>query len=236
MFKKILLPLTAIEGIEVCCSDMPTSQQNIHDVFAKCQTEDYEAAFMPLIVDARIVGLGDSRIWQKFYTTQSIEVIGKTKQGNRVAVYAHIPHYFSNPDKVKEPLSSLDKTGIGRMPAEEFLKLLELDDGENVFVVDYDKLENAKSEEISFEEALTHPRIVPFFGGKKRTEAYVKRHFELFEASKMRVNSTRSLDRYSELTAYFLGIPHKYSWSTDYIDCIYCEGGNFIKVPRKSNI
>jgi hypothetical protein len=66
------------------------------------------------------------------------------------------------------------------MPDKEFQKLLKLEDGVNVFVVDHQKLKNSKYNGISVDDALEHPQTIPFLGGQERAEAYLKRHREIF--------------------------------------------------------
>jgi hypothetical protein len=49
-----------------------------------------------------------------------------------------------------------------------------------VFIVDYGTLRKSKSEIIPVGSALEHPMVVPFLGGQKRAEAYLKRHEEVY--------------------------------------------------------
>lgn len=144
-----------------------------------CQDEGFEAIFMPSIADTRIEAEKDARIWQKWWTAPSIKATGKTKQGNAVVVYAHIPNYFSNPDNIETAIKQGLINGAGIMPQDELQKLLDLEDNENVFVIDYNKLKNSSSDVIPLKNALKHPQTIPFLGGEERAEKYLKRHKEV---------------------------------------------------------
>src|SRR3989344_5558178 len=66
------------------------------------------------------------------------------------------------------------------MPESEFQRLLDLEDGKRVFVVDYGKLRDSKSGTLSIEQALEHPQIIPFLGGEARAEAYLQKHSKIY--------------------------------------------------------
>ena len=152
--------------------DLATALEN-------CQSEGYKAMFIPELADARVQG---KAAWDKWYSTPSVRATGKTNQGNAVVVYAHIPNYFSNPENIKNALSSL-VNGAGRMPQEEFQKLVDAEDGKKVFVVDYDKLKNSKSERIPLSEAIGHPQTIPFLGGQERAENYLAKFKETYNTN-----------------------------------------------------
>jgi len=154
--------------------DLATALEN-------CQSEGYKAMFMPELADARVKG---KAAWDKWYSTPSVRATGKTNQGNAVVVYAHIPNYFSNPENIKSALSSL-VNGAGRMPQEEFQKLVDAEDGKKVFVVDYDKLKNSKSERIPLSEAIEHPQTIPFLGGQERAEEYLAKFKEAYNTNQI---------------------------------------------------
>ncbi len=145
-----------------------------------CQSRGFEAVFMPAIIDARIEAPKDARIWQNWYIAPSIRATGKTKQDNAVVVYAHVPNYFSNPDNIEKAINQGLVNGAGIMPKDEFQRLLDLEDSENVFIVDYDALKSSSSGVIPLEAAIKHPQTVPFLGGEERAKAYLKRHKEVY--------------------------------------------------------
>ena len=145
-----------------------------------CQKEGYKAMFMPELADARIKAGKDSELWQKWYSTPSLRATGKTKQGNAVVVYAHVPNHFSNPENIEKAVKEGLVSGAGIMPQKEFQKLVDAEDSKKVFVVDYDKLKNSKCDVISVDFALEHPQTIPFLGGEKRAEKYLEKHKQVY--------------------------------------------------------
>jgi len=133
-----------------------------------CQASGKEAMFVPEIVDAKIALSADNKIWKRWYTTTSIKATGTTKQGNRVVVFAHVPNYLCNPENIKN--------GAGEIPQEEFQRLLNLEDKQRVFVIDYNTLKKSKSGIFNIEEALKHPWIIPSLGGEGRAKAYLEKY------------------------------------------------------------
>ena len=106
---------------------------------------------MPQLIDARIDADKDARIFVNWYTAPSIRATGRTRQGNPVVVYGHIPNYFSDPDNIKDVIEHNKLIeGAGVMPQNEFQRLVDLDESKDnqgnrlVFVVDYEELKNSK--------------------------------------------------------------------------------------------
>lgn len=149
-----------------------------------CYNAQCEPLYMPQLVDARITASKESPVWQ-WYTTPSVIVTGKTKQGNAVVVYAHVPNYFSKPNNVAKAVSRGLVNRAGRMPPKEFYKLLDQEDKENVFVVDHDALRNAPLGVIEVAQALEHPQVIPFLGGQARAEQYLQKHQQVYNTNKI---------------------------------------------------
>ena len=146
----------------------------------ECQVE-HEALFMPQLADARVLDQNkQSLLWNDWYTTTSIRATGTTKQGSPVVVYAHVPNYFSNPENIRAAIEQGLVNYAGRMPQEEFQRLLDLQDDKNVFVIDHDKLKSSTSNVVSTKDALKHPQTIPFLGGEERAEQYIKTHENVF--------------------------------------------------------
>jgi len=170
--------LRIIEGKEFYDGD---SSNGLWRALEACKKAKHNALFMPEIADIRINSPKDARIWQPWYCAPSVRATGKTKQGAKIVVYGHIPNYFSNPENIRKAVYSKNLVnGAGVMPGKEFQKLLKLEDGAAVFVVDYAKLKNSVSGVISVDDALEHPQTIPFLGGEERAKAYLKRHKEVF--------------------------------------------------------
>lgn len=153
--------------------------RGVEKALRQCQEAGYNALFLPQLADARIAAPGDSHIWNTWYTTPSLRATGRSKQGNPVVVYAHVPNYFSKPNNVAKAVSDGLVDYAGRMPTKEFHQLLDLVDNETVFVVDYNTLRNSTSSVVDVAQALKHPQTVPFFGGQARAEQYLQRHREV---------------------------------------------------------
>jgi len=153
---------------------------SISEALRNCQAQGYEAQFMPSVIDTRILADKQARIWQVWWGTPSVRATGRTRQGNAVVVYAHIPNYFSNPENIETAIRKGLRNGAGVMPQSEFQRLLDLEDNENVFVVDYKELRDSTSNAIYLKDALKHPQTIPFVGGEKRAENYLERHKEVY--------------------------------------------------------
>ena len=172
MTNQILVP-RIVEGKEFYADRVDRALED-------CTKESYEAQFMPEIIDARISSPAESRIWQTWFTAPSVRATGKTKQGKSVVVYAHVPNYFSVPKNITGAINQGLVNGAGKMPQDEFQRILDLKDDKRVFVVDYDALRNSTSGVIKVSEALAHPQTIPFIGGKERAERYLEMHEKVY--------------------------------------------------------
>ena len=158
--------------------------EDIDKALEDCQKEGFRAMSMPELIDARINGKAN---WDKLYFTPSIIATGKTNEGKAVAVIAHVPNYFSNPANIRKAKKEGLINGAGRMPQEEFQKLVDAKDGKNVFVINYNELKNSKLDRISITEALEHPEVIPFLGGKERAEKYLAKFKEAYNKNSIGV-------------------------------------------------
>lgn len=149
---------------------------SLNVALTRCQADGRRALFMPEIIDARIALPKESRIWSTWYSSQSIKATGKTKQGNAIVIHAHVPNYFSNLENIEKAIKQGVRNGAGIMPADEFQRLLDLEDNKTVFVNDYDVFKNCSTERVPVEDALGYLPIIPFLGGKERAEAYLEKH------------------------------------------------------------
>ncbi|GEM_PF-2233055 len=150
-----------------------------------CQTAGYQAAFMPQLADVRINGQAS---WNKKFSTPSIRATGRTKQGNTVVVYAHVPTSITTPEAIRQKNSLLSERqriyGHNKvhLPQEEFQTLVDqdgkTDDHGNrlIWVIDHDVLVRANFGDVPIAEALEHPQTIPFLGGQERAERYLKEH------------------------------------------------------------
>jgi len=167
-----------------------------------CRREGYDALFMPEIIDKRINTLEkDDGIWQNQWLSLSIGVTGKTEGDEEVAIYAHIPNYFSDPENIITAIQQGLVQGGGIYPQDEFQRLFEFqrlldsEGSRRVFVVKADALrkwpnfnsyginEPTKEHMEKFGGridgidmvAINHPHIVAFLGGRERADKYLQR-------------------------------------------------------------
>ena len=151
----------------------------VEKALRQCQDAGYRALFVPELADTRIASPQEARVWNNWYTwytTPSLRATGRSKGNKPVVIYAHVPHYFSNPDNLAQAVKQGLVNYAGRMPNPEFKRLLGLEDNENVFVVDHKKLKRSPSGIIDVEQALEHPQTIPFLGGSARAEQYLQQH------------------------------------------------------------
>lgn len=166
-------------------TDSANEKYGIPTALEACQTPDengiaYEAIFMPAIIDTRNEAPNNSTVFQCWYTVPSIKATGRTKQGTPVVVYAHVPNYFSAPENIRKAIKQGLVNGAGRFPQTELQRLLDLEDGKNVFVVDHNTLKNSTNGVIPVNKALKHPQTIPFIGEEGRAINYLEKHKQVY--------------------------------------------------------
>ncbi len=149
----------------------------VEQALENCQTAGYQAVFMPQLADARMQGIAS---WNEWRTTPSIRATGRTKQGNAVVVYAHIPNWLANPDHIRTAKQQGLVNYAARLPQDEFQRLLGAEDKQTVFVVDHAMLRKESSGTVKIAKALQHPQTIPFLGGEERAERYLKAHAQAY--------------------------------------------------------
>jgi hypothetical protein len=152
----------------------PFYDGELHKALANCQSEGFDAQFIPEIMDSRAISYKGNGVWENWYSAPSIKATGTTKNGSKVVVYAHITNYNSNPENIKKQLSNL-RNGAGILPDEEFHRLIALEDGERVTVLDYN-IALKENKTMGVDKALENKVVVAFIGGKARTEKYLAQH------------------------------------------------------------
>lgn len=175
---KILIPISVVrKGKEFYTT-------SVAEALRACQQEGYEALFAPLIAQARIAAAENKDkeavlqeiIWQKWWDTASVIATGKTKAGKAVVAVGHVPNYLSNPDNIEAALNQGLVNGAGILPQDGFDRLLGMEDGKTVFVIDYDAVVRAGSGIMTLAKAEKHPLAVPFVGAKSTLDAYLATH------------------------------------------------------------
>jgi hypothetical protein len=201
-----------------------------------CEEAGYQPLYMPALVDLRIKSAGDAKIWQEWFSTPSMRVTGRRKSTNRSkkegtasVVYAHIPNYLSNSKNLKRVIEHNLVFDVGIIPQVEFLRLLDLEDGKNVFVVDYDAIKNSASGVVTLKKALKQPQTNPFFGGEERTEKYFERYKKVY-GNMIGIWHPKDLPDRPMARLLFLG--NHYYFSPVDSSCLG-DSGRFIGVPSK---
>jgi len=172
---KILIPIVVeakpFEALET---------NGIEKALTQCLEAGYSPLFMPQVVDGRIFASPTDYIAQHWFTTPSVRVTGRSRGGNAVVVYAHVPNPFSNPANIKIAREAGLVNGAGKIPLQDFYNLLELEDGQRVYVVDHKTLQSSESGVIEVSKAMKHPQTIPFLGGQDRAEKYLAKHEEFY--------------------------------------------------------
>ncbi|MFH1364996.1 MAG: hypothetical protein ABIH28_00210 [archaeon] len=179
---KNTITLTKLTQAKVFCDT--SNEFAFYNSLKECGEEGFKPTFVPEVVDLMLRVNDDSQMWHynNNWVGPSVKIRGKSKQGNDVVVYAHVPTFFSNvgnfQDKQRHELyrSFSDR----ETPQSEFEKILELEDNENVFVHDYFEKRKEKNK-FGFDEALEKTRLVSLLGGKERAGAFLKRTREHFK-------------------------------------------------------
>lgn len=195
----------------------------------ECEDAGCAALYVPEIIGTRINAEDGSRPWQLWFRAPSIRATGRTKQGNAVVVYAHIPNHFSQSKDITKAIEQGLINGAGRLPGDEWKRLLDLEDNERVFVVDYAALESSKSGMIPVKSALKHPQTIPFLGGRGRAEAYLLRHEKNYGNQ---IDNRHCDDLADEPLARLLRVGHNYGLGLGAYGDLDDYGGQFLGVPK----
>lgn len=202
-----------------------------------CEKAGHEPLYMPALVDIRIKATGDERIWKEWFSTPSIRVTGRgkstnisKKEGTACVVYAHIPNYLSNSKNLKRVIENDLVFDVGIIPQVEFLRLLDLEDGKNVFVVDYNAIKNSASGVVTIKKALKQPQTIPFFGGEERTEKYFARYKKVYGNM---IGMWHPKDLPDRPMARLLFLGNHYYFSPVDSSCLG-DSGRFIGIPSKT--
>lgn len=204
----------------------PFYDEKMYQALANCQSEGYDAQFIPEIMDSRSVSDKDNEVWNNWYCAPSVRVTGTTKNGRKVVVYAHVPNYFSNPKHIQSALKTIEK-GAGIYPEKELQRLVSMEDGERVFVLDYDIATRAASGVMSLDEARENVHTVPFIGGKARTEKYLAQYKKIV-GDKIGVWHSDDMDSNSRARVLYVG-NRNYIYNLDG-DNILDDSGRFLGV------
>ena len=139
----------------------------------ECLNEGCSPLFMPSIID--MITLHNDRYRPPFrtYFSQSIRVTGKSEEdGEPVVVYAHAPHYLSDPRNLERAIKEGLVEGTVAYPEDEFQKLLELEEAnKKVIAVGY-----LKTSMGGHYRPHRHPEGKMFCGGKDRVNRFFREY------------------------------------------------------------
>ncbi len=150
-----------------------------------CSSAGYKPLFMPELAIAKAGPYCDARLWRAEFTTMSAKITGRSRRGNAVVVYAHVPTSLCDPTNVRRLIDgNAVINGALPIPEEEFLALLDQDGNGRVFVVDHSRLHIGTRWGRYIEsfgifgggDALDNPQTIPFLGGRKIAADYVAAH------------------------------------------------------------
>jgi hypothetical protein len=205
MYKSNTFPIRIAAGTTAEARRFYDTGDSVIKTLEECLNSGYRPLFMPEIAEARIAAPRDDPIWQMFFDTPSVRITGRGKpssvshkDGTGIVVYDHLPNYLSDPENMKAAVKAGLINGAGIVPQEEFERLLAMEDGERVFVVDHKLLQrwpsgvygiNAPTREhmdayggkIGGVDmiATNHPQTKPFLR-LENAERYLERHEEVF--------------------------------------------------------
>ncbi len=154
----------------------------LYDSLIECKSEGFRPLFIPEFIDLAMNAEEESelgeRIWSSYlsynWVTPSAKIFGKSKKGNKIVVYAHVPTLSSDLERLsnKSEIELYEIFAERITPQSEIERLLELEDNENVFVYDY--LDEKQKSKFTLGEALEKTRLSSLVGGRNRAEKILK--------------------------------------------------------------
>ncbi|GEM_PF-6980063 len=163
--------------------------------FTSCFENNCTPAYMPELLCFKIQAPAQSNLWNgQFYTTASLMITGRSRKGLPLVAFTHTKNPLNNAAKINETIALGLVNGAGMLSNHEFYKILEQQDDKTVFVLDYNTLYDSPRGEISLATALSHPFVIPFCGGQKYAEQYLKKYKQITQ--RYTINLTYGDDAY----------------------------------------
>lgn len=158
--------------------------ESLYESLKQCKEEGFRPLFIPEFIDLAMNADEESelgkRIWSSYLSPEwiapSAKIFGKSKKGNKIVVYAHVPTLCSDIERLssKSEIELYEIFTKRITPQSEVERLLDLEDNENIFVHDYCEKPDEKKG-IRLEEALEKTRFVSLVGGGYRAEKILGR-------------------------------------------------------------
>lgn len=222
------------------------------------QHADYSPVYMRQLLAAKTAAVPKERpqtideipmeieLWERWYATPSVSLTGYTVHGTPAVVFAHIPTYLTNPDVLEDAEKQYfedfiaGKKVIKRVPVpkREFLRLLDLEDKEKVFVLagaEFEAYANSSSGIISaktIKGVLAHPAVIPFVGGEEAAVDYIKAHQIMWGKGRIGIWHTTLIGETPSGSLLYAGSSNLSSISID--NDFSCDG-RFIGFPNVSS-
>lgn len=137
------------------------------EALEQCLNEGYTPLYAPSIVLKKIEEGKDSQMWHNYYTTPSVLITTKTKGGKGVVIIAHVLTSSCKPERLRTDLKRGLFDGAFIVEKEECFSLLEREDKENVYVLNFSKYCHSGFGFMKVKKAQTDIKIEPFFGTSK---------------------------------------------------------------------
>jgi len=192
----------------------------LDETIQSMQERGYQVLFMPQLVDARIEKKVDWNVWN---STLSIQAVGKTKQGARVVIYAHLPTSLATPESIKASRYQGLIEGYSRFPQDEFQELVDADEKTDaqgnrvIWVVDGQHHKNNSSKHATT-EAIDDLKVIAFLGGQERAKLYLQGLQELDEEYDRALKSPKDSLEYilTACSSYTTHINNRSSYRLEY--------------------
>ena len=226
----------------------PFYSDKLATALRNCLAAGYRPLYLPEIIQMRLLSSGDSWLWQKWFTTPSIEATGRTKQGTPIILYVHTENIFSNPANIDAAIHREIRFGYYAIPNAEFRRLLKL--GENgetdksgnrlVWVIDHEKLKSFRSKMLtvikSVSAALRHHQILPFIGSEDLARVYLARFLEVYNKDEIILTDTDVNDISDQPTGRPLFVGDGNSWDGGFGGSKFLDlNGRFVGIPAERN-
>ena len=163
-------------------------------------------ASLPELVRARILASPDQEIWTNFYTANSEEDIGATKQGKPILLVVHGNGILSSPERIERAYQDglinraarlfqeeVVKLSEGRLPNEQVIPVHSFSEFRQgirnlprnyAIVMDLDEAKRTKSGVHKIKDLLNSPLFIARAGGLQTAEEYLRNVEEKLKVSK----------------------------------------------------
>ncbi len=183
-------------------------REDIADALRACRRAHYQPEFAPELIDRRINAEKEDSLWQDWWTTLSLKATGRTSAGTPIIVYAHEPHYFSQPKNIAWEIEAGLINGAGTLPVGELSRLESGKAGGRIFVLDHASTIKWPSGYYGLEKptekhlkqytgkvdgkemlAINHPLLAPLMGNENKVAPYLTKLAQVYGKDKVYINN-----------------------------------------------